>query len=75
MIAKTVHAVNNMFLACAGKCNKYKVLNRTREGPRYGGNHKRCTNCAKYIEWSGLRCPCCNYKLRTKPIKRNDKIL
>ncbi|MDQ4101194.1 MAG: hypothetical protein M3115_03285, partial [Thermoproteota archaeon] len=28
---------------------------------------KRCQICEIFIKWDGLWCPCCGYRLRTKP--------
>ena len=34
---------------------------------RYAMGQKRCQICDLFIRWDGLSCPCCGYKLRTKP--------
>ena len=53
-------------MACKGIHNKYK---RTRKvgNSNYTEGNKRCNHCEVFIKWSGLYCPCCRYKLRTKP--------
>ncbi|MGC1132705.1 MAG: hypothetical protein WA941_07775, partial [Nitrososphaeraceae archaeon] len=28
---------------------------------------KRCQICEIFIDWEGLWCPCCGYRLRAKP--------
>jgi tRNA(Ile2) C34 agmatinyltransferase TiaS len=38
---------------------------------RYATVNKRCKSCGLFIKWDGLWCPCCGYKLRTRP--RNMK--
>lgn len=56
---------------CNGACQKYKT---TKTGPnreRYFGNVKRCGHCNLRIEWSGIFCPCCNYRL-TGRAKNHD---
>ena len=56
---------------------------------RYASGQKRCQGCDEYIIWDGIFCPCCSYRLRTKPrnlkykaklragnkIEKEDKIL
>jgi DNA-directed RNA polymerase subunit RPC12/RpoP len=34
---------------------------------RYANGQKRCQIFELFIRWDGPRCPCCGYKLRTKP--------
>lgn len=39
---------------------------------RYAAGQKRCQICEIFITWNGdNKCPCCHYKLRSKP--RNIK--
>ena len=38
---------------------------------RYVIGQKRCQACETYIQWNNFWCPCCGYRLRTKP--RNSK--
>jgi hypothetical protein len=38
---------------------------------RYTSDQRRCQICEIFINWDGLWCPCCGYRLRTKP--RNKK--
>ena len=50
---------------CDQTCLKYKA---TFDGKnRYAQGQKRCMICALFIWWDGLWCPCCGYRLRTKP--------
>ena len=46
---------------CKGICVRHKVSSR------YSIGHKRCKVCELFIKWDGLWCPCCGYKLRTRP--------
>jgi uncharacterized paraquat-inducible protein A len=43
--------------------------------PRYNNGYKYCTICTAWYgtDWQGLRCPCCNTKLRTKARYNNRK--
>lgn len=53
--------------ACKDICTRYKAK-RPKDGtPRYAAGQKRCQTCDIYIMFDGLWCPCCGYRLRTKP--------
>jgi hypothetical protein len=47
-------------------CIPYKAQKPLHSG-RYAMGQKRCQICELFIRWDGLSCPCCGYKLRTKP--------
>ena len=48
-------------MPCYGICIRHK-------GSRgYATGNKRCNRCDLFIKWEGLWCPCCGYKLRTRP--------
>jgi len=34
---------------------------------RYSTGQKRCQVCEIFLTWDGLWCPCCGYRLRTRP--------
>ena len=34
---------------------------------RYATGQKRCQICELFIRWNEPWCPCCGYKLRTRP--------
>jgi hypothetical protein len=34
---------------------------------RYSIGQKRCQVCELFIKWDGFWCPCCGYRLRTRP--------
>jgi len=38
---------------------------------RYSTGQKRCQICETFLKWDGIWCPCCGYRLRTRP--RNPK--
>ncbi|MGZ5484861.1 MAG: hypothetical protein ACXWFB_02980 [Nitrososphaeraceae archaeon] len=44
---------------------------RPSNGQRYLIGQKRCQVCQIFINWEGVFCPCCGYKLRVTP--RNKK--
>ncbi len=56
--------LNNM--TCKGICTRYKAQKPVGTG-RYASGQKRCQICEIFIKWEGLWCPCCGYRLRTKP--------
>jgi hypothetical protein len=53
-------------MACKEICVHHKAACNN-----YANGQKRCQVCELFMEWKGLRCPCCHCKLRTKP--RNVK--
>jgi hypothetical protein len=53
-------------VTCKGICIRHKALKPTGAG-RYSSGQKRCQICEIFIQWNGLWCPCCGYRLRTKP--------
>ena len=58
-------------MTCKGICPRYKAHKPTGMG-RYEAGQRRCQICEIYINWvTDLYCPCCGYRLRTKP--RNIK--
>lgn len=64
-------------MTCKGICIRHKA-NRSAEngGQRYSIGQKRCQVCEIFLIWNGVWCPCCGYRLRTKPrnIKYKAKI-
>ncbi|NMJ86253.1 MAG: hypothetical protein EX285_00135 [Thaumarchaeota archaeon] len=53
-------------MVCKGRCASYKAQKPTGVG-RYALGQKRCQICEIFLKWDGLWCPCCGYRLRTKP--------
>ncbi|MDP8888979.1 MAG: hypothetical protein M3M89_05055, partial [Thermoproteota archaeon] len=49
-----------------GICIRHKAQKPVGSG-RYASGQKRCQICEIFIKWDGLWCPCCGYRLRTKP--------
>jgi len=56
-------------MTCKGHCNPYIVKSWSAGNSRYASGQKRCQVCQVWIEWEGIRCPCCSNKLRCKPRK------
>jgi DNA-directed RNA polymerase subunit RPC12/RpoP len=57
-------------MTCKGICIRHRAQKPSGSG-RYTSGQKRCQICEIFIKWDGLWCPCCGYRLRTKP--RNKK--
>jgi hypothetical protein len=53
-------------MTCKGICIRHKAQKPVGSG-RYSMGQKRCQICEIFIKWDGLWCPCCGYRLRTKP--------
>ncbi len=53
-------------MSCKGICERYKAKKPVALG-RYTSGQKRCQICEIFIKWEGLWCPCCGYRLRTRP--------
>ncbi len=55
-----------MSATCSRICDRYRALKPKKFG-RYEMGQKRCNSCAIFLNWNGMWCPCCNYKLRLGP--------
>jgi predicted amidophosphoribosyltransferase len=53
-------------MVCKGICVRHKAKKPVGTG-RYSTGQKRCQVCEIFITWDGLWCPCCGYRLRTRP--------
>jgi predicted amidophosphoribosyltransferase len=53
-------------MTCKGICIRHKAMKPVGSG-RYSTGQKRCQVCEIFIKWDGLWCPCCGYRLRTRP--------
>ena len=58
-------------MVCKGICVRHKATKPVGTG-RYSTGQKRCQVCEIFVNWDGVFCPCCGYRLRTKP--RNVKL-
>jgi len=57
-------------MTCKGICVRHRAMKPVGTG-RYSIGQKRCQVCELFIKWDGFWCPCCGYRLRTRP--RNMK--
>ena len=53
-------------MTCKGICIRHKAQKPVGVG-RYADGQRRCQICEIFIKWEGLWCPCCGYRLRSKP--------
>lgn len=61
-------------LSCKGKCESFRAKKTDIRESLYGQGKKYCVTCGLFITWNGVYCPCCNYKMRVKPRKKNNDI-
>ena len=59
-------------MTCKGICIRHKAATPS-SSSRYGSGQRRCQICEIFIKWDGLWCPCCGYRLRTKPRNQEFK--
>ena len=53
-------------MTCKGICLRHKAQKPVDSG-RYASGQKRCQGCEIFIKWDMIWCPCCGYRLRTRP--------
>lgn len=59
-------------MSCKNKCEEFKAKKPLAKIRRYSLGQKYCNTCMIFLEWDGLYCPCCHYRLRESP--RNSKV-
>jgi hypothetical protein len=53
-------------MTCKGICIRHKAQKPVSSG-RYATGQKRCQVCEIFIRWDEMWCPCCGYRVRTRP--------
>ena len=53
-------------MACKDICFRHRAPRPSGTGRYYSGQ-KRCQVCNIFIIWNELWCPCCGFRLRSKP--------
>jgi hypothetical protein len=53
-------------MSCKGICIRHKAIKISNK-LRYANGQKRCKMCDIFVQWDGVYCPCCGYRLRTRP--------
>ena len=59
-------------MSCKGICERYRAT-KPSNGRRYVTGQKRCKSCSIFINWDGLWCPCCRYRLRMMPQNTKER--
>lgn len=62
----TVKKPINSDMTCKGICIRHKAQTPLGSG-RYIMGQKRCQVCDIFMKWEAIWCPCCGFKLRTRP--------
>ena len=60
-------------MVCKNRCDRYKATQCGFKNQRYVLGQKRCNTCQVFVIWDGVYCPCCGYKLRAKPRRKETK--
>lgn len=55
-----------------GICEKYRAK-KPLVGSRYAIGQKMCIDCEIFINYDGIKCPCCNIRLRYRPRSTSAK--
>jgi hypothetical protein len=54
-------------MVCRGICIRHKAQKPYGASGRYATGQKRCQVCEIFLKWDGMWCPCCEYRVRTRP--------
>jgi hypothetical protein len=54
-------------MSCKGICIRHRAQRPSGSFGRYATGQKRCQICSIFLKWDGLWCPCCGYRVRTRP--------
>jgi hypothetical protein len=54
-------------MVCKGICIRHKAQKPYGASGRYATGQKRCQVCEIFLKWDGMWCPCCGYRVRTRP--------
>src|SRR5215217_7581411 len=60
-------------MACRNICERYRAT-KDRRSSYYIQGYKRCQICGIFLKWKGIRCPCCQMPLRSKPHNINSHL-
>jgi uncharacterized paraquat-inducible protein A len=66
MIINTKQLSSLFTVTCKGICLRHKAQKPVGSG-RYITGQKRCQGCDIFMKWEAIWCPCCGFKLRTRP--------
>jgi hypothetical protein len=54
-------------MVCKGICVRHRAQKPPGAFGRYATGQKRCQVCEIFLKWDGMWCPCCGYRVRTRP--------
>src|SRR5215204_6361690 len=54
-------------MVCKGICVRHRAQKPPGAFGRYATGQKRCQVCEMFLKWDGMWCPCCGYRVRTRP--------
>ena len=54
-------------MVCKGICVRHRAQKPPGASGRYAIGQKRCQVCEIFLKWDGMWCPCCGYRVRTRP--------
>ena len=54
-------------MVCKGICVRHRAQKPLGAFGRYATGQKRCQVCEIFLKWDGMWCPCCGYRVRTRP--------
>jgi hypothetical protein len=54
-------------LGLVGICVRHRAQKPPGAFGRYATGQKRCQVCEIFLKWDGMWCPCCGYRVRTRP--------
>jgi RNA polymerase subunit RPABC4/transcription elongation factor Spt4 len=58
-----------MASVCNGICIRHKSIKQHHQ-TNYTAGVKRCQVCEIFMKWDDLFCPCCGFRMRTRPRTR-----
>jgi hypothetical protein len=56
-----------ILMVCKGICIRHRAQKPPSAFGRYASGQKRCQVCEIFLNWEGIWCPCCGYRVRTRP--------
>lgn len=62
-------------MVCKGICMRHRAQKPPSALGRYASGQKRCQVCEIFLNWEGIWCPCCGYRVRTRPRGQKFKAL
>lgn len=61
-------------MGCKSICLKYKAV-KVSHSKRYENGQVRCKTCDVFMNYTGIYCPCCGIRVRTRPRSSKFKMI